>query len=473
MKKITTVAATLFMLVACNKDLSKLNVDTKNPSSVPSYTLFSNAQKNFANIVADVNPNNNIFRLITQQWTQTTYTDESNYDLNTRAIPDTWWAIFYRDCLRDWEEAKKLIPTDVLDEGQQKNELAITDIMEVHAFYILVNTFGDIPYTKALDPTILFPPYDDAKTIYYDLLTRLDNDMANLDESAASFNGADLIYAGDVSKWKKYANSLKLVMGMQLSDSDPEKAKSVVESAAPGVFSSNDDNAIFHFLAAPPNTNPVWVNLIQSGRNDFVPASTIVNLLQQLNDPRLPLYFTTDPDGGYSGGEPGSGNTFANFSHVADAQTAPDAPYTLLDYAFIQLTLAEAVERGMSVGGTAESHYNAGVTASVEVWGGTEADATTYIAQPSVAYSTAEGDYKEKIARQEYIALYSRGFDSWTTIRRLDYPELPEPVNAQSAFPVRFTYPILEQNINTSNYNTASAAIGGDVVTTRLFWDTH
>ena len=272
---------------------------------------------------------------------------------------------------------------------------------------------------------------------------------------------------------EKYANSLKLVMGMQLSDSDPEKAKSVVESAAPGVFSSNDDNAIFHFLAAPPNTNPVWVNLIQSGRNDFVPASTIVNLLQQLNDPRLPLYFTTDPDGGYSGGEPGSGNTFANFSHVADAQTAPDAPYTLLDYAFIQLTLAEAVERGMSVGGTAESHYNAGVTASVEVWGGTEADATTYIAQPSVAYSTAEGDYKEKIARQEYIALYSRGFDSWTTIRRLDYPELPEPVNAQSAFPVRFTYPILEQNINTSNYNTASAAIGGDVVTTRLFWDTH
>ena len=90
------------------------------------------------------------------------------------------------------------------------------------------------------------------------------------------------------------------------------------------------------------------------------------------------------------------GNTFANFSHVADAQTAPDAPYTLLDYAFIQLTLAEAVERGMSVGGIAESHYNAGVTASVEVWGGTEADATIYIAQPSVAYSTAEGDYKEK-----------------------------------------------------------------------------
>ena len=58
---------------------------------------------------------------------------------------------------------QKAYSTDVLDEGQQKNELAITDIMEVHAFYILVNTFGDIPYTKALDPTILFPPYDDAK----------------------------------------------------------------------------------------------------------------------------------------------------------------------------------------------------------------------------------------------------------------------------------------------------------------------
>ena len=124
----------------------------------------------------------------------------------------------------------------------------------------------------------------------------------------------------------------------------------------------------------------------------------------------------------------------------------------------------------MNVGGTAEDHYNKGVTASIMSWGGAVGD---YLDHPDVNYSTAEGDWKEKIARQEYIALYNRGFDAWTLIRRLDYPDMAVPVNALSEFPVRFTYPILEQNINTSNYNTASAAIGGDEVTTKLFWDLY
>ena len=474
MKKIFIIAASLLIFLGCKKDFGDLNVDQKNPSSVPSYTLFSNAQKNMAYMLADADPNNNIFRLITQQWTQTTYTDESNYDLNTRTIPDNWWTIFYKDCLRDFDEARKLIPTDVSDAGTQQNQLAITDIQQVYIYWILVNTFGNIPFTTALDAAILFPTYDDAATIYNTLLTRLDADIAALDPAAGTFHeGADLIYNGDIDKWKKFANSLKLVMGMVLADVDPAKAKSIVESAATGAFTSNSDNAVFNFLTSPPNTNPVWVNLIQSGRNDFIPASTLINLLESLADPRLPLYFTKDPTGGYSGGIPGSGNNFSSFSHVTDAQTEPDAPFVLLDYAQVAFNVAEAIERGMNVRSTAEEYYNQAITASIMSWGGTLSDAETYLAQTNVKYSTASGDYKEKIARQEYIALYNRGFDAWTVIRRLDYPHMAVPINALSDFPVRFTYPILEQNINSSNYDAASSAIGGDRVTTKLFWDKY
>jgi hypothetical protein len=125
----------------------------------------------------------------------------------------------------------------------------------------------------------------------------------------------------------------------------------------------------------------------------------------------------------------------------------------------------------MNVGGTAEEHYDNAVTASIEEWGGTAAEAAAYLAQPNVNYATAPGTFKQKIATQEYIALYNRGFDAWILVRRLDYPTLATPVNALSGFPVRYTYPILEQNINTSNYNVAAAAIGGDAVTTKLFWD--
>lgn len=473
MKKLIFISACIYVITGCNKDISKLNIDQKNPSTVPSITLFSNAEKNLLFNVADANVNNNIFRLITQQWTQTTYTDESRYDLKTRQIPDSWWTVMYKDVLRDLEEAKKLIPRDITDETIQKNQLAIADILEVYAYQVLINTFGDVPYSEALKDEILFPHYDDAKTIYYDLLTRLDADIAALDAAGTSFNGADLLYGGDVELWKKFANSLKLIMGMLLADSDPSTAKTMVESAASGAFTSNNDNAVFVFLDAPPNTNPVWINLVQSGRNDYIPANTIVNLMKSLNDPRLPLYFTTGPGDTYVGGIPGNGNTFTNFSHVTDAQQLPQAPFVMLDYAQVEFTLAEAVERGMNVGGTAQEHYNNAVTASIDEWGGSTADAATYLAQPDVNYATAPGSYKQKIATQEYIALYNRGFDAWTLVRRLDYPELQAPTNALSGFPVRFTYPILEQNINTTNYNAASAAIGGDVVTTKLFWDVN
>jgi hypothetical protein len=136
--------------------------------------------------------------------------------------------------------------------------------------------------------------------------------------------------------------------------------------------------------------------------------------------------------------------------------------------------LAEAAARGYSVTGTVESHYDAGITASIVYWTGSNSQAATYLSQPQVAFTTATGSTSlQKIALQEYISLYNRGWEAWILTRRLDYPVLIPPVNAFSAFPVRFTYPIAEQNVNVVNYKQASAAIGGDLVTTHLFWDLH
>ncbi len=102
-------------------------------------------------------------------------------------------------------------------------------------------------------------------------------------------------------------------------------------------------------------------------------------------------------------------------------------------------------------------------------WGGTSAEATAYLARPGVAYSSA--NWRQVIGEQKWIALYNRGWDSWIEVRRLDYPQLKDPASALTEFPVRFTYSIDEQNINTKNYNDAATAIGGDKVTTKLFWD--
>lgn len=471
MKKILIISTAVIFLASCTKDITSLNENTKSASVVPSQTLFTKAQLNLANTIASPSVNLNIFRLLSQQWTETTYTDEANYDLVTRNIPQGWWNTFYRDILKNFDETKSLAANDVNDATTLKNDVAIADIMQVFTYYHLVTTFGNIPYTDALNAAIVQPKYDDAATVYSALLTRLDADITKLNTSGSSYDGADIIYHGDVTMWKKFANTLKLKMGILISDSDPVKAKTVVEAAASGSFMSASDNASFVFLASPPNTNPVWVNLIQSGRKDFVAANTIVNQMTALNDPRIPLYFTADGAGGFSGGTYGANSNYATFSKPSNALTAPDFPVLFLDYSETEFIKAEATERGFNVGGTAATHYNNAITASIQYWGGSVTDAATYLAQPSVNYLTATGNYKQKIGIQEWLALYNRGYDAWTAWRRLDYPKLVAPASALSDIPVRYTYPVGEQNLNQTNYTTAATAIGGDKVTTKLFFD--
>ncbi len=482
MKKIAIFFALAVLATACKKDLTSVNVDPKNPLNVPSKTLFTNAQRTMSNTLSSSNVNLNIFRLVVQHWQETTYTDESNYDIVTRQIPDNVWDGLYRDVLRDLQEVKRLAPTDVTDAGILKNDTTIVDIMQVYTWYYLVTTFGNVPYTEALDINNAFPKYDDQKTIYNDLVVRLDADIAALNADTESFGPADIVYNGDVAKWKKFANSFKLKMGLTIADFDAAKAKTMVEEAVTsGVFTSNADNALFRYLSSPPNTNPVWVDLVQSGRQDFVASSTLTDKLNTVNDPRRDNFFTLNGSGaGYSGGDPGASSNYATFSKPAGPLlvsssagrvTNPDFPGDLLDYAEVEFLMAEAAERGYTTNATAATHYNNAITASILFWDGTEAEAAAYLAQPSVAYATAAGTYKQKIGEQKWLALYNRGWDAWIEWRRLDYPQLTPAVDAVSAIPLRFTYPINEQNINTANNNTASTGIGGDAVDTKLFWD--
>jgi len=226
-------------------------------------------------------------------------------------------------------------------------------------------------------------------------------------------------------------------------------------------------------LIASPNTNPLWVSLIASGRSDFVITSTIGDKMNTLNDPRRAFYFKDlDGTGNVIGATYGASSAYPNFSHLGTKLEDPTFEATWLSYSEVEFYLAEAAERGFSVGGTAETHYNKAVTASINYWGGSDADAAAYLAQGTVAYATAAATWQEKIATQAWIAFYNRGFEAWTEYRRLDFPVLPMPVNAVTdSYPTRYTYPINEQTLNGANFKAAAAKIGGDVLTTKLFWD--
>ena len=472
MKKYIIILS-LFSLAACTKDISRFNEQTKSPGVVPAPTLFSNAVRALTDALASTNVGVNVYRLVVQHWATTTYQDEPNYDFSTRNIPQVWWGRLYRDVLVDLKEAKRIIAADVtLADATRKNQTAIADIMQVYTYNILVNTFGDIPYTEALDFNMINPKYDDAKTVTDDLFTRLNADIAALSVTAAGFDkNSDLVYGGSVAGWIKFANALKIRMAMVITDVDAAKAKTAVEEADQKAFSSSSDNAVFLYMKTTPNTNPIWVDLIQSNRQDFIAGAPLVNKLKAVNDPRLSLFFKPNDAGVYEGGTLGSNNTFSNYAKVGDRVTAPDFPALLLDYVETEFYRAEAVERGFAVTGSAATHYNNAIRASILYWGGTDAMADTYLSRPDVAYATAAGNYKEKIGTQKWIALNNRGYEAWLEVRRLDYPKLVVPTTAKSGFPNRFAYPSNEQTLNKANYTSAAAKVGGDKVETKLFWD--
>lgn len=461
---------------ACTDKFEEFNTDIKNPAIVQGESLFSNAQRLLARQLMSTNVNVNIFKLMAQYWTECTYIDEANYDLTNRSIPDNVFLNYYNGFLKDFKEAAILIeettPTSSVGETEKKNRLAIIDLLVVYSYQNLVDIFGNVPYTDAIDIENISPKYDDAATIYQDLINRVNKALTDLDDSQGSFGSADLVYGGDVALWKKFANSLKLKLGITIADADATLSKTTVESAiSGGVFESNDENALFPFMTAT-HTNPIYEDVIQSGRNDFVPANTIVDIMNTLSDPRRPLYFTLF-EGVYKGGPYGYESPFSLYSHIPSTISAPDFPGILLTYDEVLFYKAEAAARGFSVGAAVEDVYNDAITASIEFWGGTEADATTYLAQPSVAYATAAGTWQQKIGTQAWIALYARGLEGYTTWRRMDYPifNVGSLITGYEDIPVRFPYPVNEQTLNKANYTTAASAIGGDLISTKIFWD--
>lgn len=484
MKKIVyTLLLTLFF-VGCDERLEELNTDKRNPAEVDPSSLFTQALRETFDMMASISVNDNPFNLFSQYWAQTTYPDESQYNLTGRSIPDNFWTNAYRDALIDYKEAKLLLQEELesgtsgLSSAEITNRIAIIDIMSSYVFSALVDTFGDIPYSEALDPDNLNPAYDDARTVYNDLISRLNAAVSSIDVDGGGFPAEqDLLYGGDMEQWVKFANSLKLRMGMRLADVDKAASVEIVNSAiAAGVFESNDDNASLNYLGSTPNTSPVYEDLVLSGRQDFVAANTLVNVMNSFDDPRRSVYFRENLGANtFKGGTYGTANNYNNFTQVGDALHTPELPGTILNYAEVEFLKAEAIERGgYNVTGTAAMHYNMGIEASFDQWGLSEQAYQSYISHPKVNYASAPGDWKQKIGIQLWLALYNQGFEGWNTWRRLDFTALnPPPGMVFADIPIRFTYPLEEAQLNGPNYKAAGDAVGGDDVSTRVFWDVN
>ena len=459
------------------------NVDPKSAIEVPVEGLLSNALRDGLAHIDDMNQNVNISRLLCQYSTQAQYPDPSRYNFSDRQIPDGYWNTSYL-VLRNLREIRLLIQDLTGTASYNRmiaNKLAIVDVMEVLMVQNLVDYFGNVPYADALGGfDNKTPVYDDARTIYDHMQARLTADIATLTSGAnyGSWGAEDLVYGGDVYMWKKLAATLKLRMAMRLADVDAATARMELDEAiASGPLEAGESMQL-PWIGVTPHVNTIYNVFVVANRNDYVPSKTIIDIMEALGDARMPSYFTqvdTSTEAGvekwaYYGLQYGlvSCCYYQGYSHFGNAMFEPDFPATIACNAEVEFLLAEAAARGFTTPRSAREHYEAGIAESHAFWGVTMDP--SYLTQVDVAYDSDRA--RELIGTQKWIALYNRGNEGYAVWRCFDWPVLTPPEDMDyEDIPMRMPYPYNEPDLNGDNYSSAADAIGGDEVSTLLFWD--
>lgn len=403
---------------------------------------------------------------------------------------------------------------------------ALGKIIKVATMSRVTDAYGPIPYSKIGYDGSILTPYDSQEEIYHKFFEELDEAIADLSANLdfAFSPLADQIYAGDLSKWVKYANSLKLRLAMRISYVEPTLSKQMAEAAVNpangGVMESVAENATYKHYS--DGRNPVYGSTIGYG-NDSRPSADLICYMNGYNDPRRAAYFSkaswtntdgsvmTSPDGKpieYCGVRRGwttydRDGWALKMSGIGVGASDPIVWMTSAEVAFLR---AEAVAVfGYDMGGTAESFYNRGIELSFEQYGQSSADAQAYAnddtSVPAAFYDPSQANpwngslpavtikwdesatkeqKQERILIQKWIAMWTQGNEAWAEIRRTGYPKLiPVASNLSGGIvstekgPQRLFYPQDEYTNNNANVQQAVASYlhGPDNMATKLWWN--
>jgi len=377
--------------------------------------------------------------------------------------------------------------------GQQQY-YGLTKFFRALLFSQLTEEFGDIPYSKALQATSgnFKPEYDVQESIYVGLLQELEDANSLLDDNKGKING-DIIYGGIASQWKKLVNAFKLRLLIHLSKKEANtnlnikaKFQSVISNPSTyPLFANNADNAQLVFNStAPDNYYPDFGYLSLATAVSM--EKGFVNILKARNDPRL--FALAEPISGLPAGVFTSYDGVDAGLTVADQQTASanasrikgryhndkiNEPLIFLGYAEQEFLIAEAISRNWITGaGTAASHYNNGIVASMSFYGIAGGDITTYLSQPNVVFNA--GNALSLIAMQKYISMFmNSGWEAFLEQRRTGIPTLsvgPGTYN-NGMVPKRWLYPGSEYNYNLGNLTVAiQRQFGGNDNVNSVMW---
>ena len=479
LRKIVSVLLVVTVLFSCSKDFEELNTNPNQPERVPPNMILTQLCFNLSEFSAREAYNKGNF--ITQHTGKQNFTDFDRYAWG----PDdgVWNTLFTR--LRD---VNNLII--LAKEQGNSNYEGIGLIWKSYAFSFLTDVYGDIPYSQALqgrDGAVYSPIYDSQEAVYDGILADLKRANELLNPAGFAIQG-DIIYSGNILRWKKFANSLRLRYLLRISnrrDVSAEMREIVNNPSEFPVFENLADQAALTYLASAPNQWFTHTDRIGSFRERRM-SQTIETRFEELNDPRVGEYFRPTQaftvgawDKKFNGIPNGLGEAEAldwdggsNFQ----SELAPkyfDEPNSaealVMTYFELQFILAEAALKGI-ISGSAEEFYNKGVRAALAYYKIPQDQIEAYMVQDAVALNGTNS--LDKIMLQKWIGSFMIGVEGWNDWRRTGLPTFTPAVSDDNnnMVPVRYLYPQSEQVFNQVNRQAAIQRQGPDNINTRIWW---
>ncbi len=483
--------AVVLVLASCSDNYLDINTDPNNPLEVSPDLLLPVAQNYSAFSQERNRGNNTLGNMFMYNWSQSDgfswYTDEFLY-LVTSSFYQQNFDYVYGNALKQYNSLS------TLEGAEYGNYQAIGNIMKAYHFNILVDTYGDIPYSEALlrggNAT---PAYDDAQVIYEDLVVQLSSAIALIDETSANADalipGADDgIYGGDMDMWKKFANSIKLRMLVRQSDMSGRESYIQTELAAIAAegsgYITSDVKVNIGYANQENQQNPKWAafgydvaGTITNNNQATCATDYILAYLSGTNDPRIDFIYE-EPETGHLGVMQGLQNydeTEYGVDGLVPEFVSNIGPGILksASQGAVLYTAAEAyfnqaeLDLKFNGGANAQVLYESGIQASFDYLGA--GDATEYYDQVlNLASWTASSNKQQAIITQKWIAV--NGIDaiqSWFDYNRTGYPlNLPISALATTADrPVRLAYPASEVTSNSLNLPAQP-----NVFTAKIFW---
>lgn len=476
---IAILLLTFGTITSCTNDFEEINTDPNNPVSISPSLLLPNAiqivvDRYWGHSTRYQRLNIDAAMCWIQHLSRNIYinAEGDSYEIPLTISSGTWNSV-YNESLINFERIKML--SDSGADFENSNYKGIAMIMQSFAFAYLTDVFGPIPYSEALKGTaeeaVNSPKYDSMEEIYAGILADLMEANENLSTSGPAVVG-DIMFNGDILKWKRFTNSLALRIANRQAAKKPTESRAIMTQILSDpvkypIITSNSQAVELEHFDVIGSRNKMFD--VFSTRSDWNISTTLIEKLLDLDDERITVYAQPLADGSYAGLPNGltdaAAGTF-NASRIGLKYLDPTAPSVLMTYAEVEFIKAEAALDG-DITGDASAFLESAIKASFSQQG---------LTMPSDYMSRIGGVTKESIMTQKWIALFGQGVEAWNEYRRTGYPVMPAP-HPNSVFsndgilPTRIEYPTSEYSLNKTNLDEGVSKLGGsDNMRTPLWW---